>query len=119
MPVIGKEVFLVSDANPSYRYFARDNGISHRAINLRAGVRVMGAIHIQNVNAYHSRFRGWLERFNGVATAYLQNYLAWRWIIDAKEAWWFGKSFPVCNNKGILDRKLRISTRSLLPPPKT
>lgn len=84
MPVIDKEVLLVSDANASYRYFALDNGISHRAINLRAGVRVMGAIHIQNVNAYHSRFRGWLARFHGVATAYLQNYLAWRWIIDAK-----------------------------------
>lgn len=84
LPVIDKEVLLVSDANASYRYFALDNGISHRAINLRAGVRVMGAIHIQNVNAYHSRFRGWLEGFHGVATAYLQNYLAWRWIIDAK-----------------------------------
>lgn len=83
-PVMDKDVLLVSDANASYRYFARDLGITHHAINLRAGVRVKGAIHIQNVNAYHSRFRGWMERFNGVATHYLPNYLGWRWVLDAK-----------------------------------
>lgn len=82
--VIDKDVLLVSDSNASYRYFARDNGISHRAINLAAGVRVNGAIHIQNVNAYHSRFREWMHRFHGVASHYLPNYLGWRWILDAK-----------------------------------
>jgi hypothetical protein len=82
--VIDKDVLLVSDSNASYRYFARDNGISHRAINLKAGIRVSGAIHIQNVNAYHSRFRGWMSRFHGVASHYLPNYLGWRWLLDAK-----------------------------------
>jgi hypothetical protein len=33
---------------------------------------------VQNVNAYHSRFNKWLERFHGVATKYLPNYLGWR-----------------------------------------
>ncbi len=32
-------------------------------------------LHIQNVNSYVSRFKKWLDRFNGVATKYLQNYL--------------------------------------------
>ncbi len=27
--------------------------------------------HIQNVNAYDSRLKGWMHRFNGVATKYL------------------------------------------------
>jgi hypothetical protein len=45
---------------------------------------VKGAIHVQNVNAYHSRFRDWLSRFHGVATHYLPNYLGWRWVLDAK-----------------------------------
>jgi hypothetical protein len=36
------------------------------------------------VNAYHSRFRLWLDRFNGVATRYLPNYLGWRWALDAQ-----------------------------------
>lgn len=37
-----------------------------------------GTYHVQNVNAYHSRFKRWLERFHGVATKYLPNYLGWR-----------------------------------------
>lgn len=83
-PVLDKDVLLVSDSNAAYRYFALEEGIMHRAVNLRAGVRVDGAIHVQNVNAYHSRFRGWLRHFNGVATHYLPNYLGWRWAIDGK-----------------------------------
>lgn len=84
LPVIDPDVLLVSDSNKAYRYFARDTGISHQAINLAAGVRVKGAIHVQNVNAYHSRFREWLGRFHGVATHYLSNYLGWRWNIDGQ-----------------------------------
>jgi transposase-like protein len=81
-PVLAEDVLLVSDANAAYRYFAREAGISHEAVNLRAGVRVRGAVHVQNVNAYHSRFREWLQRFHGVATHYLSNYLGWRWAVD-------------------------------------
>lgn len=82
--VLDPDVLLVSDSNAAYRYFALEQRITHRAVNLRAGVRVDGAIHVQNVNAYHSRFRGWLRHFNGVATHYLPNYLGWRWAIDTK-----------------------------------
>jgi hypothetical protein len=56
------------------------------AVNLRAGCRTRrssaGAIHVQNVNAYHQRFRQWLSRFCGVASRYLPNYLGWRWALD-------------------------------------
>ena len=41
-------------------------------------------LHINNVNAYHSRLKQWLSRFNGVATKNLPNYLGWR---RALEAW--------------------------------
>lgn len=83
-PALDHDVLLVTDANAAYRYFAREAGISHEFVNLRAGVRVRGAIHVQNVNAYHSRFRLWLDRFHGVATHYLSNYLGWRWALDAQ-----------------------------------
>lgn len=82
--VMDKDAMLVTDSNAAYRYFAREAGITHQAVNLRAGVRVKGALHVQNVNAYHSRFRGWLHHFHGVATHYLPNYLGWRWVLDAK-----------------------------------
>ena len=82
-PVIDKDVLLVTDGHAAYRAFAREAGISHQAVNLRAGICVQGAAHVQNVNAYHSRLREWLRIFHGVASRYLPNYLAWRWILDA------------------------------------
>ncbi|PJJ22179.1 transposase-like protein [Janthinobacterium sp. 67] len=84
LPVIDKDVLLVTDGHAAYRAFAREARISHQAVNLRAGIRVQGAAHVQNVNAYHSRLRQWLGPFHGVATRYLPNYLGWRWILDAR-----------------------------------
>lgn len=81
-PVLDKDSLLVSDGNPTYQYFAHEITITHKAINLSAGVRIRGAYHVQNVNAYHSRFKNWLNHFHGVATKYLPNYLGWRRAID-------------------------------------
>ena len=77
-PVLDTDALLVSDANPSYAAFCHDEGFSHEVVNLSQGQRVRGAYHVQNVNAYHSRFKQWLEPFHGVATKYLPNYLGWR-----------------------------------------
>jgi transposase-like protein len=81
-PVLAPDTLLVTDANKAYQAFARQQGISHRYVNVSAGQRVRGAVHVQNVNGYHSRFHKWLRRFNGVATRYLPNYLGWCWAID-------------------------------------
>jgi transposase-like protein len=83
LPVIDRDLLLVTDGHAAYRSFARAAGISHQAVNLRAGVRAKGAVHVQNVNAYHSRLRQWLAPFHGVASRYLDNYLGWRWVLDA------------------------------------
>jgi hypothetical protein len=32
--------------------------------------------HVQNVNAYHSRLKGWVGKFRGVATCYLGRFRA-------------------------------------------
>lgn len=86
LPRLDRQVLLVSDAHGAYRSFARKHRIAHEAVNLRAGVRVRrglaGVIHVQNVNAYHQRFRQWLSRFRGVASRYLPNYLGWRRALD-------------------------------------
>jgi transposase-like protein len=81
-PVIERDILLVTDSHPAYRAFSLEAGITHRAVNLSARVRVAGALHVQNVNAYHSRFKEWLGRFHGVASRYLPNYLGWRWALD-------------------------------------
>ncbi|MEM8514857.1 transposase-like protein [Massilia sp. MP_M2] len=86
LPRLDPQALLVSDSNAAYRAFARKHKIAHETINLRAGVRVKrglaGAIHVQNVNAYHARFKAWLLGFRGVASRYLSNYLGWRWALD-------------------------------------
>ena len=86
LPKLDPQVLLVTDANGAYPAFARAHGIAHQAVNLSAGERVRssaaGAIHVQNVNAYHRRFREWLARFHGVASHRLPNYLGWHWALD-------------------------------------
>lgn len=42
--------------------------------------------HIQNVNAYHSRLKGWMAKFHGVATKYLPSYLGWRRVYEQGKA---------------------------------
>ena len=69
---------------PGHRAFARAAAITHASLNLRGGERVRGAVQVQNVNAYHSRFRQWLARFNGVASRYLPNHLGWQWAVDGR-----------------------------------
>ena len=86
LPKLDPQALLVSDANAAYPAFARAHGIAHQAVNLSSGERVRasaaGAIHVQNVNAYHGRFKQWLARFHGVASRYLPNYLGWQWALD-------------------------------------
>ena len=84
LPRLERDVLLVTDAHAAYKTFAQQTGITHQAVNLEAGMRTRGAIHVQNVNAYHSRLRAWLLPFRGVASRYLDNYLGWRWALDGQ-----------------------------------
>ena len=58
--------------------------LPRRAVAGQTDRRGTPHLHINNVNAYHSRLKQWLKRFNGVATKNLPNYLGWR---RALEAW--------------------------------
>ena len=84
LPVLDPDVLLVTDGHRAYQTFARQARIAHAFVNLRLGERVRGAVHMQNVNAYHQRLRSWLARFHGVASRYLPNYLGWRWALDGE-----------------------------------
>lgn len=76
-PVMSKSAVLVSDGAGAYRAFAGQAKIAHVPLNLSAGEHAWGDYHIQNVNNYCSRLKGWMRRFNGVATKYLDSYLGW------------------------------------------
>ncbi|WP_165390738.1 IS1595 family transposase [Pseudoduganella lutea] len=85
-PVLALDILLISDAARAYATFARQAGITHEAVNVKAGIRTRGAIHLQGVNAWHSRFKAWLRHFNGVASRYLANYTGWQRVLDTA-AW--------------------------------
>jgi hypothetical protein len=57
--VLPADALLISDSAPSYRRFTPEDGNTHEAANVKTDIRACGAIHIQNVNAWHSRFKGW------------------------------------------------------------
>ncbi|MXR37234.1 IS1595 family transposase [Craterilacuibacter sinensis] len=81
-PLVDAEAVLCTDGAAVYAAFARRHGITHQVVQAKPGLRVRGAFHIQNVNAYHGRLKDWMARFHGVATKYLVNYLGWRRMLE-------------------------------------
>jgi len=78
LPILASDCLFCSDSKNVYTKFTRENDLKHGKVNLSKGERVKkNIIHTQNVNSYHSRLKNWIRRFNGVATKYLDNYLAW------------------------------------------
>jgi transposase-like protein len=76
---------LIGDGGRAIAAFARKAGIPFHAVPSPGKPTAEAPhLHINNVNAYHSRLKQWLTRFNGVATKNLPNYLGWR---RALEAW--------------------------------
>jgi transposase-like protein len=75
---------LVCDGGRPLRAFARRAKIPVRVVPA-PGKPLPGQpeIHINNVNAYHSRLKEWMRRFHGVATKNLPNYLGWRRALEA------------------------------------
>lgn len=73
---------LCTDAWRAFRAYAKDKGLEHYSFKSDGKERVKGLFHIQNVNNYHSRLKGWMNRFNGVATKYLDHYLSWFRFLD-------------------------------------
>ena len=80
---ISDNAILCTDKDSAYRRFAKNAEL--RLIEVKAG-RVKGTYHIQHVNAYHSRLKAFMLRFKGVATKYLDNYLAWHNLIVERKS---------------------------------
>jgi hypothetical protein len=78
-PILNRDTLLCTDGAAFYKAAAKAEGFAHQPLNVKAGTRVKERVfHIQLVNAYHERLKGWMRRFRGVATKYLPNYLGWR-----------------------------------------
>ncbi len=83
-PIIAPGSVLCTDGNNVFPIVSDKCGTLHKHLNIKAGVKVIDKVyHIQNVNAYDSRLKGWMKRFHGVATKYLQDYLGWWRVLDS------------------------------------
>lgn len=68
-----------TDSHKSYIQFSADIGLEYKQI--RRGRHKEDIYHIQHINSLHSNLKGWMRRFNGVATKYLSNYMKWyKWM---------------------------------------
>jgi len=68
-------IFLLrTDTATNYKKFAKMKKLQHEPVNERQKQRVKkGIYHIQHINNFHNRLKKWMERFQGVATKYLDN----------------------------------------------
>lgn len=72
---IAPDAVLCTDKHNAYVGFAEQEDIN--LLQLKANRRVQGILGIQYINGYHSQLKNFMERFHGVATKYLNNYLVW------------------------------------------
>lgn len=73
---IAPSSLLCTDSATNYKKFAKMKGLTHEI--LPRGTHVLKSIyHIQHVNSFHSRLKQWMDRFQGVATKYIDNYMFW------------------------------------------
>lgn len=83
---LSNNVIMCTDEELTFRKYCRDKGIRHEKVNPGKKRYVTKEIyHIQNVNAYHERFKSFLSRYRGVASKYLNHYLAWHRLNDMNQ----------------------------------
>jgi len=74
---IEPDALLVTDGAPFFPPCARALGLTHEPLDHKAGERRRGELHLNTVNSRHERLKTFLRSRRGVATKYLDSYLAW------------------------------------------
>lgn len=76
---IDAESIACADSCRNFKKFAKESDLE--LVQLPKGKKKLGIYHLQHVNSFHSRLKNWMTRFNGIATKYMSDYLAWfRWL---------------------------------------
>jgi transposase-like protein len=77
---IKEKSVICTDKEKSYLKFAKSNNLEH--IRLEEYKAKKGIYHINHINSYHTRLKKFIDKFNGVSTKHLNNYLIWNNIIN-------------------------------------
>ena len=82
--MISPHATLCTDNEKAYLDFARERKI--RLVQMGTDSRVIAkdgkTYGIQRINAYHSRLKGFLQKFHGVSSKYLGNYIVWHGLME-------------------------------------
>jgi hypothetical protein len=70
---VGDNSIFCTDSHKSYVQFTQDFSLDHKRI--KRGKHKEGIYHIQHINVKHSKLKKWMNKFNGVATKYISNYI--------------------------------------------
>ena len=81
--VISPRATLCTDNEKAYQSFARSNEMKLVQMDTdgRTAVKDGKTYGIQRINAYHSGLKNFINRFHGVSTKYLGNYLIWNSLL--------------------------------------
>lgn len=90
LPVLSTDSVLCSDGASAYRVIAKTKGIEVKSVPAKKSA---GVFHIQNVNSFDSRLKGFMASFRGVAHKNLDNYLGWHRMLDKSGGRLTGKAF--------------------------
>ena len=76
---LDKNVTLITDKHPSYRPFVKSKPtIRHKTVKSNEHVNKEDKkVNLQKINNQHKQLRQFMDKFNGVSSKYLQNYLNW------------------------------------------
>ena len=70
-----KRAIICTDNDRAFAKYAAKRDFTHCPLN---GTTARHGVYcIQNVNSYHSRLKGFIRKFKGISTKYLNNYLVW------------------------------------------
>jgi transposase-like protein len=81
--LITNDTLLCSQNKQVYIKYTEQFKVRHDVLDIsKREIVKRDVVHIQNVRLYIRKLEIWMERFHGVATKYLNNYLSWFREID-------------------------------------
>ena len=90
------DTLLVTDSHRAYKTVANKNGIPLRQIP--SGKHTSGGYHLGHVNGYHHNLSQFMQRYCGVSTKYLPNYMAlFFWTEKNKDITYQDQTYEVIN----------------------
>ena len=72
---VEKQSIFCTDSEKAYIKFAERKG--YKLVQIERGKHKLGIYHINHVNAFHNNLKQFIDKFRGVATKHLDNYLTW------------------------------------------